>query len=89
MMSRLDMPLLAARVVVPLLVRRRRRRRHAGVETGHAEYVAVGEGPQPQEVPGEAFIAAAGRYGGGIAAAVAGVAISRPGGPLLRSKVMW
>jgi len=81
------MPLLAALVVVvvvPLLVRGRRGRRHAGVEAGHAEYVAVGEGSQPQEVPGEAFVAAS---GGGIAA-VAGVAMIRPGGPLLRSKVM-
>uniref|UniRef100_A0A0A9EZW6 Uncharacterized protein n=1 Tax=Arundo donax TaxID=35708 RepID=A0A0A9EZW6_ARUDO len=73
------MPRLAA--VVPLLVRRRRGRRHAGIEPGHAEYVAVGERPQPQEVPCEAVVAAS-----GIAAAVAGVAVS-PGGPLVRPKV--
>jgi hypothetical protein len=79
--SCLDMPLLAA-LVVPLLVRRRR---HAGIEAGHGEYVAVGEGSQPQEVPGETIVGAYHRDGGGIAA---GVPVSTGGGPLLRSEVM-
>jgi hypothetical protein len=56
----LGMPgLVAARVQVTLPVRRcRRGRGHAGVEPGNVEYVAVGKGPQPQEVPGQAVIAA-------------------------------
>jgi hypothetical protein len=55
----LGMPGLVAARVVPLPVRRcRRGRGQAGVEPGNVEYVAVGKGPQPQEVPGEAVIAA-------------------------------
>jgi hypothetical protein len=68
----LAVPWLAPLVTL-LIVRRGRsggRRRHAGIEPCHAQYVAVGEGTQPQEVPREAVVAAP-----GIAAATSG-----PGG---------
>ena len=68
------MPWLVAVVVgVVRRRRRRRRRRHAGIEAGHAHYVAVGEGSETQEVPGEAVVAGSGD-------AIAGVTIG-PGAP--------
>lgn len=81
------MPWVAA--LGPLLVvrrPRRGRRGHAGIEACHAEYVAVGEGPQTQEVPREAVVCTSGIASTSAAAGgIAGITIGT--GPLVHSEV--
>lgn len=79
------MPWVAA--LGPLLIvrrPRRGRRGHAGIEACHAEYVAVGEGPQTKEVPREAVVCASGIASTSAAAGgIAGITIGA--GPLVHS----
>ena len=81
------MPWVAA--LRPLLIvrrPRRGRRGHAGIEASHAEYVAVGEGPQTQEIPREAVVCASGIASTCAAdAGIAGITIGT--GPLVHSEV--
>ena len=81
------MPWVAA--LRPLLIvrrPRRGRRGHAGIEACHAEYVAVGEGPQTQEVPREAVVCAPGiAYTSAAGAGIAGGTIGT--GSLVHSEL--